>query len=209
MSAAAKCSKTLLKLDGLVLEIVRGVGGQVTAVHLTLPSPGGYGPPRGGDVNAANNPGPAASSVDRFWVELVEPKGELHKLRRTCASRQMHQAYLLWAARQGIDPPVRNEEFGAILARKSGVCMRRGWVRLKDSAARQTRCLYFDDELEPPAWHTGTKIAWLSSCVEAFGAELSRLQKAGVLALPGGGERAKTPRSNVSGRRKVTRVTPG
>jgi hypothetical protein len=204
MSAATKHSRTLLKFEGLALEIVRAAGGQIRELHFILPSP--VARERVADASAHRTP-PTARGLERFWTELASAKGKLRQLRRPCTSQQMHQAYLLWCVCQGVEQPARHDELSAFLASKPGVCRRRGSFRRKDATKRQLRCLYFDDEREPPEGFKATKLEWLSACVEAFGVEVVRLQKAGVLARPKPkSEHESGPgRSSANVRARVTR----
>lgn len=133
-------------------------------------------------------------STERFWREWSDKEGELHELYMPCSSSQLYLAYQLLCRRYGIGKPAQQETLSTVLGKKPGVKLDRTAVRAPGVATRRTqRCVFIRGLHEPPDHYEGTKVDWISACIEDFDKKLEQLQEAGVLPYGASGPKSKKP----------------
>lgn len=120
-------------------------------------------------------------STERFWREWSEDDGELRPLYMPCIGAQLYTAYQLFCRRLGIGKPAQQDTLMTVLGKKPGIKLDRGWARVDGGVKRQHRCVFTRGLHEPPDYYEGSKLEWLSGCVDAFGKALEALQDDGVL----------------------------
>jgi putative DNA primase/helicase len=135
-------------------------------------------------------------STERFWREWSDPDGELRELYMPCTGAQLYTAYQLLCKRLGIGKPAQHETLSTVLAKKPGLRVSREWVRNAGGVKRQQRCVLIKGLHDPPDHYDGSRIEWISGCIEDFGKKLEQLQADGV--LPPGQQPPGRPRKNES-----------
>lgn len=129
--------------------------------------------------------GLSMDSTERFWREWEGDEGELRELYQPCLSSQLYRAYQLWCRRMGIGKPAQHETLSTVLGKKPGIKLDRTRVGV-GKPPRQMRVVLVKGLHDPPDFYEGTKVEWISGCVESFDATLAALQDAGVLPADGG-----------------------
>ena len=125
-------------------------------------------------------------STERFYREWSDPDGELHELYMPCTSGQLYSTYQLICRRWGIGKPAQQETLSTVLGKKPGIKMDRAAVRNTAGIKRVQRCIFVKGLHEPPDHFEGSKIDWMSGCVDEFTKRFEQLQEDGVLPYPGG-----------------------
>jgi putative DNA primase/helicase len=133
-------------------------------------------------------------STERFWREWSEPEGELHELYMPCGGGQLYTVYQLWCRRLGVGKPAQHETLSTVLAKKPGLRVSREWVKNAGGVKRQQRCVLIKGLHDPPDHYDGSRIDWISGCVEDFGKRLEQMQADGV--LPAGQQPPGRPRKS-------------
>jgi putative DNA primase/helicase len=135
-------------------------------------------------------------STERFWREWSDADGELRELYMPCTGAQLYTAYQLLCKRLGIGKPAQHETLSTVLAKKPGLRVAREWVRNAGGVKRQQRCVLIKGLHDPPDHYDGSRIDWISGCIEDFGKKLEQLQADGV--LPPGQQPPGRPRKTDS-----------
>jgi putative DNA primase/helicase len=120
-------------------------------------------------------------STERFWREWSDPEGELHGLYMPCSSGQAYAAYQLFCRRLGVGKPAQHETLSTVLGKKPGLKIDRAKVRSAAGVTRVVRCVFLKGLHEPPDHYDGSKLEWMSACVEEFDKQLEQMQADGVL----------------------------
>ena len=103
-----------------------------------------------------------------------------------CTSGQLYSTYQLICRRWGIGKPAQQETLSTVLGKKPGIKMDRAAVRNTAGIKRVQRCIFVKGLHEPPDHFEGSKIDWMSGCVDEFTKRFEQLQEDGVLPYPGG-----------------------
>ena len=122
-------------------------------------------------------------STERFYVEWTEPDGELRELYMPCTGAQVYLVYQLYCRRLGIGKPAQHQTLSTVLAKKPGLRVSREWIRNSGGVRRQQACVLVKGLHDPPDHFDGSRIDWLSGCVEEFSKKLEQLQADGVLPV--------------------------
>ncbi|HWH75564.1 MAG TPA: primase-helicase family protein, partial [Methylibium sp.] len=122
-------------------------------------------------------------STERFYREWSDEDGELRALYMPCTSAQLYLAYQLFCRRLGIGKPAQQDTLGTVLGKKPGIKLDRAKVRINGGVTRQQRCVFVKGLHEPPDHFDGSKLEWISGCIEAFDQALQSLQDDDVLPI--------------------------
>jgi putative DNA primase/helicase len=119
-------------------------------------------------------------STERFWREWSEEHGELRELYMPCTSAQLYSAYQLFCRRLGVGKPAQQDTLSTVLGKKPGLKLDRREARV-GGTKRLHRVVLTSGLHDPPDHFDGSKLDWMTGCIEEFATRLDKMQDDGLL----------------------------